>query len=213
MVRTFDDLMDITRITIHGGMDYKEERAQAFDFGNSGHGHPICTVEIGDTVRHFKCTSVNLSHTRKNPDTKAHFYELMDRDVCELDKTFTAIRQPHKHSVIDFNHSVYLVNDETPPMPVHPNGNTREIDEQTSFEVSERDKVGILNHVLALTDVYGQIPKPSVPESDCIRSDRRWLNAHPDHTPHPVQVVNTSHLELALDDLDFAQDAAHYLFE
>lgn len=213
MVRTFDDLMDITRITIHGGMDYMEEKASPFNFGGSGHGHPICTIEIGDTVRHFKCTSITPAHTRKRPETKAHFYELMDRDTCQLDKTFTAVRNPHKKSVIDFNHSVYIVNDETPPMPVYPRGNTNDEQEQTSFEVSERDKVGILNHVLKMEACFGKIKKPSVSEASCIHADRKWLSHHPHHHPHPIQVVDNSDLELELNDLEFSQNTAHYLFE
>lgn len=213
MVRTFDDLLNITRITIHGGRDYKEEVAHAFNFGGGGHGHPICTVEIGDTVRHFKCSSINLERTRKPQHVKDHFYEITDRSVCELDKTFTALRNPHKTSVIDFNHSVYLANDETPPLPVYPDGISEGVRDQTSFEVSELDKVGILNHVLKIESIYGRIKKPTVPESACIREDRRWMDRHPDHTPHPIQVVSASRLELDLDDLDLAHNTAQYLFE
>jgi len=213
MVRTFDDLLNITRITIHGGMDYKEEKAHAFDFSGNGHGHPICTIEIGDTVRHFKCTSINLDRARKPQRVKDHFYKLRDRTVCELDSTFTALRNPHKTSVIDFNHSVYLVNDETPPLPVYPNGIDEGIEDQTSFEVSEIDKVGILNHVLKIEAIYGKIRKPSVTESECIKEDRKRLARQPNHVPHPIQVVNKSHLELNLDDLDLAQNTAQYLFE
>lgn len=213
MVQTFDDLLNATRITIHGGMDYREEQARPFNFHNSGNGHPICTIEIGDTVRHFKCTSINPARTRKKPETKAHFYELMDRDVCQLDQTFTAVKNPHKHSVIDFNHSVYIVNNETPPLPVYPSGNTRNEEDQTSFEVSDRDKVGILNHVLKMEACFGKIKKPSVPESACVRYDRNWLHRHPHHRPHPIQVVDKSNLELELDDLDFTRNVADYIFE
>lgn len=213
MVRTFDDLIKHTRITIHGGMDYREERAVPFNYGNSGHGHPICTIEIGDTVRHFKCTSINPAHTRKKPETKAHFYELIDREVCQLDKTFTAVRNPHKNSVIDFNHSVYIVNNETPPLPVYPSGNTNDEQDQTSFEVSERDKVGILNHVLKMEACFGKIKKPSVSETACVRADRKWLSKNPHHRPHPVQVVDNSNLELEINDLDFTQQIAQHIFK
>lgn len=211
--KTFDDLLRMTRITIHGGMDYKEEKAEAFNFNGKGHGHPICSVAIGDTVRHFKCTTTNIHRSKKSNRKKNHFYQLQDREHCQMDQTEKVVLSPHKQTFIDFNHSIYLVNDETPPLPVYPNGIQNGAVDQTAFELSETDKIGVLNHLLKLEHIYGKVEQPSVSQQECRNCDNKRMKNNPSHSPHPIQVVNKDRLELNLDDLDFANDVADYLFE
>ena len=214
-----DDFLKTVHITVHGGMDYKEETAEAFNFRGRGHGHPILSIEMGKTVRHFKCTSVNPLGTRSNPSwthkgvhTRDKFYTLKDPAVCDLDKTYKALRQPNMQPVVDFNHSVHIVNDETPPLPLYPNGLNGGTGDQTSFEVSDDDKKGILMHLITQVDTYGKVRQPSVSKTECVEADRDWLNRHPNRQPHPVQVVNTPSVTLSLEDLDLAELSANKLF-
>lgn len=209
----FDKCIENTRITVHGGMDYKEEKPEAFNMGGSGHGHPILTIEMGKTVKHFKCTSINPSMTNKGSYIRDQFYTFKDPSTCELDKTYKAVKQPHIQPVVDLNHSVYIVNNETPPLPILRNGvNDNQTSDQTSYEVSQQDKIGILSHIINHVSTHGKIRQPSVSKSACIEADQKWLNAHPRHKQHPIQVVKDYPLELNLDDLELSDKVANKLF-
>lgn len=200
MVKTIDEFIANTRITVHGGFDYKDEVAETFRGG-----HPILSIEMGDQIRHFKCTSINLNAVHKTSRIKDKYYMIKDPEDCQLTDTIKMVKQPYLQAVVDFNHSVYLLNDDTPPLHVYPDGDIRNRQDQKRFEVSDRDKRGILEHIVRQVMMNNApIPKPEVSRQDCLDADRKWQKQHPSYRPHYVQVAKKPELELKIDDLDLA---------
>lgn len=201
-----EQLAKRTRMVIHGGHDYHDEEPYC-----SPYPHPILSIQIGNDVRHFKCTSINPA--KKHYGLDATFYELKNPETCDLDKTFKAIKHPEIKPVVSLSHSVYLRNDETPPMKIYTDANNlHKSTDQTNFELSDEDKIGIMKvlvtSVMKLEKKRNEgihvpkgIRKPQVPKYQCDANDRRWNNAHPSHTPHKIQVVNLPQDKLIMDDL------------
>ena len=93
---TIADLARATRMVVHGGHDYMDEKAQYFCYG-----HPILSIEMGGRVRHFKCTSVDVMHSNKYARLQRNFYLLEDPSACQLDKTDKSIRKPNFIPAVD----------------------------------------------------------------------------------------------------------------
>lgn len=200
MSKTIEQFIANTRITVHGGFDYKDEVAETFRGG-----HPILSIEMGEQIRHFKCTSINLNNAHKTSHIKEKYYIMKDPHTCQLTDTIKMVKQPYLQAVVDFNHSVYLLNDDTPPLHVYPDGNTNHRTDQKSFEVSEQDKRGILEHIVRQVMTSGnQIPKPEVSLEDCKLADKKCQEKHPNYKPHYIQVASKPELKLNMDDLDLA---------
>lgn len=200
MSNKFEEFIANTRITVHGGFDYKDEVAEIFHGG-----HPILSIEMGDKIRHFKCTSINLNTAHKTTYIKDKYYMIKDPKDCQLTDTIKMVKQPYLKAVVDFNHSVYLLNDDTPPLHVYPDGDTKNRQDQTLFEVSERDKRGILEHIVRqVMRTKRPIPKPEVSHQDCLNADIKWRKEHPNYRPHYIQVAKQPELKLTMDDLDIA---------
>lgn len=196
-----EDFIANTRITIHGGYDYKDEVAETF-YG----GHPILSIEMGNEIRHFKCTSIDLSRTQKVSKIKNKYYVIQDPHACQLTDTIKMVKQPYLHAVVDFNHSVYLLNDDTPPLRVYPDGDINNRQEQTQFEVSDKDKQSILEHIVnQVMREKRPIPKPEVSQDECLKADKKWQANHPKYKKPYVQIASNPKLELNMDDLTLAK--------
>ena len=192
---TVADVAKQTRMVVHGGNDYKDEVAQCFAVG-----HPILSIEIGGDVRHFKCTSVLIRDTDKQQSIQNGYYQLKNPEAVQLDRTYKALTKP-TIPVVDFNHSVYLRNDETPPLLIYPTDNPTIREYQTQFELSEEDKIGVIKKLLELAVEKGNIRKPYVSKDECEQADRDWNQKH-GNNPHPIQVVKSEELTLDMSDLN-----------
>lgn len=201
---TIADLARTTRMVVHGGHDYMDEKAQYFRYG-----HPILTIEMGGRVRHFKCTSIDVMHSNKYSRLQQNFYLLENPSACQLDKTDKSIRKPNFIPAVDLNHSVYLFQDETPPLKVYPNGNLHHPVDQTQFEISDKDKVGILKTMIAMQkETLHPIRTPYVTQAECEKQDRKINERH--HYPkHPIQVASSPQLDLNMDDLEWTPEVIH----
>jgi hypothetical protein len=195
---TIADLARATRMVVHGGHDYMDEKAQYFCYG-----HPILSIEMGGRVRHFKCTSVDVMHSNKYARLQRNFYLLEDPSACQLDKTDKSIRKPNFIPAVDLNHSVYLFRDETPPLKVYPDGDLHHPVDQTHFEISNKDKIGILKTMIAMrNETSHPIRTPYVTQAACEKRDMEMNKRH--HYPtHPIQIASSPQLDLNMDDLEW----------
>lgn len=202
---TIDDVAKNVRMVVHGGLDYYDEKPSFF-----AQGHPILSIEMANEIIHFKCTSTDFK-THKTSVIQDGCYMFKDPYYCQLNKTSKAVYGNSFNPIVDLNHSVYLVNNETPPLVIHLN--KRHSTTQTQFNLSQRDKIGVLSQLIYNVDKYGYIRKPYVTEDEIKNADKMWNKQHPQHKPHSVQVASQPILKLQLDDLQLNKIIADKLFE
>ena len=116
---------------------------------------------------------------------------------------------------MDFNHSVYLLNDETPPLHVYLDDNAEQHSWQTQFELSDEDKLGIIKKIQSLTVDNKFSRPPVVSKEECDEVSQKWLETHPWHRIHSIQVVEymteIEKYSLDIDDLEDNMDKSNSL--
>lgn len=205
-----DWLADNTLMYVSGGQDYWDEQAHF-----ETHGHPILTVEMGNIVRRFKLTSADLTKSPKDEYLQRGFYILREPEKVQLNQTYKMSRNPGMANAVDLNHTVYIREDNTPPLKVYPNGYNHNYEWQTQFEVSHDDKVGILAQMARIVQSTGEkIRTPKVSEEECRMIDARYHNKL---RVHPIQVDELMKdrvpARLSLDELSYAISAQNALIE
>lgn len=203
---TLEQIAKNTRMVIHGGNDYYDEKPKFF-----AQGHPILSIEMANKVVHFKCTSIN-AQVSKTASLQDGCYMFKDPYFCQLNQTSKAVNGNKFNPIVDLNHSIYLLNDETPPLYVY-DKNTGYSIPQTRFNLSQRDKVGILTQMIHNVEKYGYIRKAYVTPDEVKNADMEWNQAHPNHHRAHIQVASKPVLSLDMEDLKINKIVSDQLFE
>lgn len=186
------------RVTVHGGRDFYDEKPVLGKINR-----PILSIEFPNKmVFHFKITSVDTDHSQKAHFLKKNFYILKDSQAVQLTQTYHKRMKPNTIDRVDLNHAVRLLNDDTPPLTLCDH-RCKTWYKQSRFEVSERDKLGIVKQVL---EHKNEIRTPTCPESEYLDFEQKYNQTH---TRKPMPNV-VPKFQLKLDQL-LAQNSEEQL--
>lgn len=177
------------RITVFGGIFFRDEEP-VLDKTN----RPHLGIEFPEgTFCAFKLTSV--SKRNKAYSIGKQFYILKDPKAVELDHTYHNLLGEQLgdklSGCVDLNHTVRMLNNDTPPLKLYHSSDSNRYYSQTKFEVSERDKVGIIKQ---LYENIRHVRKPQCSETEYQKAEKEILNSGWYH-PYYKNVVPKLHLD------------------
>lgn len=178
------------RVTVFGGISFRDE-APILDKTN----RPHLGIEFPEgTFACFKMTSVNKKNKAKSIGRQ--YYALKDPKAVELDHTFHNLMANSLSACVDLNHTVRLLNGDTPPLKLYHDTTSRRWYNQTHFEVSDRDKIGIIEK---LYQNIRWLRKPECSEIEYQKAEKQIINSGKYH-PYYQNVVPK--LDLNISGLD-----------
>lgn len=187
---------------VFGGINFLDEKPE-LDKTDRPH---LGIVFPDGTISVFKITSVDPR--QKSARWAKMMYPLQDPEAVELDHTFHALlnddpRYERKTCCsVNLSSTVKMFCDDTPPMRLFKRAHDRHWYNQSKFDLSERDKVGLIRKML---DVLPDIRHHQCGANDYQKATPK-LKEEMNYHPYCLNVLPELKNQLSLDGLNSKQE-------